>query len=371
MPYLHIHAPCWCFLCGGRRRTQQTIARHAQNQRRIDVVIDRTSEYPVEFAPERGQDESNFPRLRRITEETRALLHAYDLYFAKQDCLDEKLWDDDDIAPSLGLLITMHLDWISTFRVSDVSAGHIWGTIRSLLSAPDADAAGPLAHTTYDRILRFVKKHKLETVQKIPICPCGKVIYYDFCNDELRKVFKYCSATERNGCAICGLSKFIPGTEKPRKVIYYIPVEIWLRDLFQRADLAAVLRSDTDPSTFSTGSLRRSEGWKSKVTDNPRMSSDPRHAPLVGHADGGPYFKGGEAGAWFFILRHASLPEPLLLEQTLAHMPLLISNEHWEDEKGDGAFKKVWRCAHDNTQHTQQFLKAHFIHATHDYAMYK
>jgi hypothetical protein len=270
------------------------------------------------------------PRLRRVTQDTRDLLEPYDVYFAKEDMLDQALWPDDVEAPTLGLLITMHLDWISTFRVSDVSAGHVWATIRSLLNG--TESASPLSTTTYSRILRFVKQHKLETIEKIPVCPCGEVIYHDFCNAELLKINNFCSATDRAGCAICGLSKYIPGTQVPRKVIYYISPEVWLRDLYQRSDLAVMLRNDEDPASFSKGSLRRSEGYKKKVTDNSRMNADPRHAPLVGYADGGPYFKdlkGG--GAWFFILRHACLPEAIALDQSLAHMTLIIPSEHWED----------------------------------------
>ena len=189
MPYALSKIACGCFVCGGKLVQRRTQARHAHRTTRDNVTIDRTSVYPVEFAPERGEDGVPTRGLRRITEETRALLNAYDVYFAKEDNLGEKLWSDDDIAPSLGLLITMHLDWISTFRVSDVSAGHVWGTIRSLLSEQDEDHDGPLAHTTYGRILAFVDKHKLETVEKIPVCPCGKVIYYDFKSKELQKVY--------------------------------------------------------------------------------------------------------------------------------------------------------------------------------------
>ena len=355
MPHANRKASCQCCICGGKQRDKQTVAAHAQRPRIWDVFIeqqasiDSTRVFPIEFAAARDEDVKRQPRLRNITPETRDLLRAYDLYFAQQDTLNEQLWPDDELAPSLGLLITMHLDWISTFRVSDVSAAHVWATMRSLLSSTAEGATGPLATTTYDRILAFVEKHKLETVEKIPVCPCGLVIYHDFCNEELRKVYKFCSKSDRTGCAICGLSKFIPNTTKPRKVIYYISPEIWMRDLYQRADIVPALRNDTDRAKFATGSLRRSAGWASKVMNNPHISSDPRHAPIVGHADGGPYFKGGDGGGWFFILRHACLPESLLLDQSLAHMTILISSEHWEDTKdpvtglGDGIFKKVWR----------------------------
>ena len=189
--------------------------------------------------------------------------------------------------------------------------------------------------------------HKLESVEKIPVCPCGLVIYHDFVDPQLQEIYPH-SSSERTGCAKCGLSKCVPGTAIPRKVVYYISPEIWLRDLYQRADLAPLLRNDVDPATFSEGSLRRSEGYKHKVTDNPHMYSDHRHAPLVGHADGGPYFKDLKAGgAWFFILRHACLPDEILLDQSLAHMPLIIPSTHWQDDflpgsktERDGKFHK-------------------------------
>jgi hypothetical protein len=350
-----LKAPCPCFVCNGGLRQLRTVRLHASYEAADRVIIDETSVFPINIEQGREmdwgeaddlQDDNGHPRLRRITQDTIDLLHAYDTYFAKEDEMDAALWPDDANAPTLGMLITMHLDWISTFRVSDVSAGHVWATIRSLLGTGSPD--GPLATCTYARILKFVDIHKLETVEKIPVCPCGKVIYHDFTDPKLQEIYPHSAASTREGCAICGLSKFVPGTMVPRKVVYYISPETWLRDLYQRADLAPLLRNDVDPATFSEGSLRRSEGYRQKVTDNPHMSSDPRHAPLVGHADGGPYFKDLKAGgAWFFILRHACLPDAILLDQSLAHMPLIIPSTHWEDAllpgsktERDGLFRK-------------------------------
>jgi hypothetical protein len=314
----------------------RTVRRHKNKARLDQFIIDETGVFPIDIQNGRemeGQEvahgETGLP-LRRITRDTLNLLRAYDLYFANEDNLGKPLWENDEDAPTLGLLITMHLDWIATFRVSDVSAGHVWASIRSLLHGRDNN--NPLELTPYSRILRFVDKHKLETVEKIPVCPCGDVIYYDFADEDLQSIYKFCSASERDYCVLCTLSKCVPGTNVPRKIVYYISPEVWMRDLYQRSDIACHLRNDIDSATFAEGSLQRSEGWKNKVTDNPKMNSDPRHAPVVGHADGGPYFKDQQGGgAWFFILRHACLPESIMLDQSLAHMPLLIPAEHWED----------------------------------------
>jgi hypothetical protein len=326
---------CPCFLCG-KVVQMRTVRDHANNARLDQFIIDETGVFPIDIQNGRemeGQqiaNDGNVLPLRRITRDTLNLLKAYDLYFANEDNLGQHLWENDDNAPTLGLLITMHLDWIATFRVSDVSAGHVWASIRSLLHGHDRN--NPLGVTPYSRILRFVDKHKLETVEKIPVCPCGDVIYYDFDNEDLRDIYKFCSASDRDYCVLCTLSKCVPGTTVPRKIVYYISPEVWMRDLYQRSDIAEHLHNNIDIETCAEGSLRRSQGWKNKVTDNPKMNSDRRHAPVVGHADGGPYFKDQKgAGAWFFILRHACLPESIMLDQSLAHMPLLIPAEHWED----------------------------------------
>jgi hypothetical protein len=343
---------CPCFTCG-KVVQMRTVRRHAHRALLAQVEVDETSIFPIDIQNGRELDGAEVDggadgntRLRKISRDTKELLKAYDLYFANQDKMGEPLWENDPNAPSLGLLITMHLDWIATFRVQDVSAGHVWATIRSLLHGRNED--NPMGQTEYSRILQFVSNHKLETVEIIPVCPCGDVIYYDFADADLKKIYRYCSASDRDHCALCDLSKFVPNTTVPRKVVYYISPEIWMRDLYQRKDIAERLQNNTDPATFATGSLRRSQAYKDKVTDNPKMNCDSRHAPIVGHADGGPYFKDQNGGgAWFFILRHACLPEPILLDQGLAHMPLIIPAEHWEDTvidkktgERDGIFRR-------------------------------
>jgi hypothetical protein len=333
MPYKEAHACCTCFVCNGKTVTAKTVRLHADHRRATEVYLSTVDVFPIDIQEGRQEDLYGVrDGLRYISRDTLQLLDSYDKYFAHEDELDEPLWDNDTTAPTLGLMITMHLDWISTFRTPDVSAGHVWAIIRSLIHRNGDETEHAVKDTTYARILKFVKQHKLETVEKIPICPCGLVIYYDFENYQLQQIYQF-SSTTRLGCALCGLSKYVPLTTVPRKVVYYISPEIWARDLFQRADLAQYLHNDTDPAQFSTGSVRRSAGYKEKVLDNPRMSEDSRHAPIVGHADGGPYFQEpGTGGAWFFILRHACLPEAIHLDQGLAHMTLLIPSEHWEDD---------------------------------------
>jgi hypothetical protein len=227
----------------------------------------------------------------------------------------------------------MHLDWTSTFRVSDVAAAHMWATLQSLVRNPEQDKAS--AEFKYARIQKFVKEHMLDKVMEIPVCPCGKVIYHDFRSAKVRNAYEFCG-TRRLACPLCGESKFVPGTQTPRKKVYYVSPEYWLRDLYQRKDMARAMANDVNPADTPVGSIHRSQGYKEKVTDNPLMNEDPRHAALVGLADGGPFYKDKNAGSgWFFMLRHTGLPTELLLEPALAHMPLFIGCHHYHtDEHG-------------------------------------
>jgi hypothetical protein len=237
---------------------------------------------------------------------------------------------DADDAPSVGLLITMHLDWTSTFRVTEVASAHMWATIQSLVHTPGRD--DQVAQIRFERIKKFVKDYMLDKVVKIPVCPCGETIYYDFQSAKLRKLYPYCES-RRTQCTLCGETKCVPKSKTPRKTVYFISPEYWLRDLYQRKDMARVLANDVNPEDTPVGSIHRSEGYKTKVTDNDVMNEDSRNAALVGYADGGPFYKDKNAGSgWFFMLRHTGLPPELLLEPSLAHMPLFIGNHHYHTD---------------------------------------
>jgi hypothetical protein len=230
----------------------------------------------------------------------------------------------------------MHLDWISTYRVPDVAAAAIWDTLQSLVrrDGDNADMNHSTVTLTYGRIMAFVKRHHLDVVQVINMCPCGECIYHDFQDPDLRILFRY-SGSGRQECAHCGETRYVPGTTTARKVLYYISPEIWMRDLYQRRDIAAALYNDRDPSTTPVGSIHRSQGYYDKVTNNPDMNCDSRHAAVIGMADGAPFFKDRNAGSgWFFMLRHTGLPAALQLDPTLAHMTIFISNYHLEEEEG-------------------------------------
>ena len=98
MVYKNLKQPCHCFMCMGRLRQARTVKRHAQFERFRDTIIDDSNVFPAQLpAPADHGDltdaDGNIIRgLRRISEDTRNLLDAYDQYFTSQDDLDTTLW---------------------------------------------------------------------------------------------------------------------------------------------------------------------------------------------------------------------------------------------------------------------------------------
>jgi hypothetical protein len=100
------------------------------------------------------------------------------------------------------------------------SASHMWDTIRALLPSTGRESVG-----TFARIQTFVEDHQLMTALKVPICPCGNTIYYDFEDPAIKSMFPFCGA-HRNICQLCGTSKLVwdkDGNSKTRRYIYYLP----------------------------------------------------------------------------------------------------------------------------------------------------
>ena len=92
-----------------------------------------------------------------------------------------------------------------------------------------------------------------------------------------------------------------------------------------------MLDNDLDPSGSAPGSLRRSRGYRKKVTDNPRMNQDSRNQPFIVSGDGVPYFKKeglSRRGGWPIVIRSALLPDGLWNNPALTHISLFVANEY-------------------------------------------
>ena len=115
-----------------------------------------------------------------------------------------------------------------------------------------------------------------------------------------------------------------------------------MRSLFARRDLVDFLLQGT--SERPEGDVTRSRGWKTKITDNPKMNSDYRNLGLVGTTDGVPYFSDQRRGCWPFVLRCANLPTTLSQHMSNCHMHLLSPNEYWEVDDDAGVLRRLIRA---------------------------
>jgi hypothetical protein len=107
-----------------------------------------------------------------------------------------------------------------------------------------------------------------------------------------------------------------------------------------------MLHNDLDPSGSAPGSLRRSRGYRKKVTDNPRMNKDSRNQPFILSGDGVPYFKKeglSNRGGWPIVIRSALLPDGLWNNPALTHIALYIANEYVDGFDSTGKPRLVIR----------------------------
>ena len=227
------------------------------------------------------------------------------------------------------------LDWMGDHKTTWDSSEGAWEMLRSLL--PQKSAMCP-----FSRVKAILVAHLDGRLRKIDVCPCGYTVYMN-CTSTAFLHRKYMNA-HRTCCPRpqCGLSRTVPGIRpaKARKVMYYLGITEWCRDLYNRPDLIDHLRNDEECSP--PGSIPQSRGWKSKMRDNPVMRADVRHLGLVGTADGVPYFKDKKArGGVPFMLRVGNLPPELQLELQNCHLAGLLPNEVFDIDPDTGELVRI------------------------------
>lgn len=197
-----------------------------------DPIADVVNDYEVEAAPPSSDRDACVDDERPgmcindgISDAERDLLDAYDSFFSTSfPNADEKLESvhtaEGEDVPTVGMLVMMHLNWMDQYHASLTSAAHQWNALRSLLSHHDSKTAGLFSH-----IKTFVEKYRLQTVEKIDVCPCMATIYYDLTDQELAQEYPHVSNDGRTHCEKCGLSRTVrvKGKHKARKVLWYLP----------------------------------------------------------------------------------------------------------------------------------------------------
>ena len=106
--------------------------------------------------------------------------------------------DPANPAPTLGEIIFTVFDWMITNKSSLISTKDIWEFTRSLF--PAGNDMGD-----FEKVIAILKKHRLETLQTIPVCTQMCVAYWNPTHPKMQgREFKNAHRTK---CPVCGSAR--------------------------------------------------------------------------------------------------------------------------------------------------------------------
>ena len=187
----------------------------------------------------------------------------------------------------------------------------------------------------------ILKSYKDETVIKIDCCVNNCVAFWDADRPELSR-YKYAHLMVCPN-PLCREPRYIMNNRRrmSRNHFFYFPLAKYFESLFKMTDIVPLISNDLDPSLYAPGHLRRSRGWKQKVTDNPNIACDSRHQSIILSTDGVPYFKNFNLrSGWPVVIRSGGLPDGLWNDMFYAHMVALQPTDYWTMEEGECVRKK-------------------------------
>jgi NAD-dependent dihydropyrimidine dehydrogenase PreA subunit len=341
--------PCPNRICrGGKLRDIRTIDAHqklqnAQQQLRDRRLVDVDVEPP---------QEGNQPDAEPVDPDLDAYLQAQCDEYIKNPLEDvpgcsDPIAEDDASGhqyPILGDVILQAFDWVSRHQSTKSSASDMWDFIRSII--PPDDTMG-----TYASVQAVLKNHRMETMQKTHVCVNMCVAYVNPVSKELQGE-EFQNADE-DTCPVCTEPRYLADGCTPRRVVYNLPMKFWLQDLFARRDVVPHLLNNLPPTNFPSGHVRRSEGYRQKVTSNPNINSEPRNQALSLSADGLPYFKDRQsAGGWAVSLTDECLAEGNMAHNaSFVHMAVLVPSEYYSQVKATAKIVKTKRYTNHFTMY--------------------
>jgi hypothetical protein len=159
-------------------------------------------------------------------------------------------------APTLGQIIFTVFDWMITNKSTIQSTKDVWDFTRSLY--PPGHDMGE-----FTEAMAILKRHRLETLQTIPVCVKMCVAYWDPTHPKMQSR-KYKNA-HRTRCPICKSARYLADGKTERRRIYYFPFKEWMQDIFAKPDLSGTMDNDRLVDNYPSGHVRRSDGWRTKV----------------------------------------------------------------------------------------------------------
>ena len=167
--------------------------------------------------------------------------------------------DEDVDVPTVGEIIFTVFDWMTTNKETIKSTKDIWEYTRSLFPV-DNEMSG------FEEVMTILKRHRLETLKTIPVCVNMCVAYWNPTHPRLQ-CREYINAHRRR-CPQCNEERYLSDGTTERRRIYYFPFKEWCQDIFTKPDLSRFMANDMDWDAFPSGHVRRSDGWRKKVTCN-------------------------------------------------------------------------------------------------------
>lgn len=233
--------------------------------------------------------------------------------------------DPDLEFPSLGEVLIQVFDFVAKHTATISASSDLWDMIRSIIP-PNSNMK------TWSTVKSLIETHRMETMRVVPVCVNMCVAFTNAESPELQgDEFQNANATV---CPVCKEPKYLADGVSARRVFYHLPFKFWLQDLYSKPDLVAMLANDIHPEHYPKGHVRRSDGYRQKVTDNTKMNRDRRNQALSLSADGMPYFKDMNAmSGWVVSLVNECLAKSNLGHNpAFMHMTALIPNEYLTQE---------------------------------------
>jgi hypothetical protein len=110
-------------------------------------------------------------------------------------------------------------------------------------------------------------------------------------------------------------------------VVYYRPLDHYLRSLYNDPELVPYLWNDS--GSYPPGHTTRSRGYREKMHKDPMMKLDHRNVALMAATDGVPYFKDQVRGGWPLVIWCCNLPFGLSNLLRNCHISALQGSEYF------------------------------------------
>jgi hypothetical protein len=369
---------CYCDYkqCNGKKRQKRTADAHAAKDEEIrqERIVERAAaniaNAPIEVDEQQEINEQMVAAVEVVADGVLPAVQDNDaswLYAYFNPIEELEGWDapcTGDGKHTLAHSVYRLLDWMTAKKVSRAAAEGAWDFGCFMRGKPEGDMP---ALPKYSKIEALVKKHREETTMKIDCCVDMCVAFWNPAHPKLQHP-EFQNA-DKQACPRCKEPRFIEdpktGKKVARRSFTYLPFKFWQQDLYAKSDLMQDAANDRCPSTYPDGHIRRSDGYRHKVLDNPNISADRRKRGLIMSSDGVPYFdENGSVGGWPVILMDAALPNGEGLTTAHSHMVALVPSTYKSHDDAENPTRIVTRKRYAHITYARAYIHIH-VHVLH------